>query len=424
MPPSSADGSQDARSFFKCIACELVFHGDCEGLSVGEKKVAQKVSSMSQKDRAKLGAICLRCSISARAVWRAATQDACKITELLSVLGANKMRRAQVIKLAEKFEVPELAGELLEYHVKYHEPPEAEGEEARIALIKELEELSSDILLSRVPDGNLTDERMVAIFKRHAQKEAAKQVESETEPEEAEGEDSAVPGTITKAGASLMTGLANASKKRKLILAPEEPADDDAAEGVQGPTRKANHPDAIPCPGCNLPGKTWEKSATFYRHLREPKPCYATGKFQAKDTPMDLAVQLSLRAGYEIAPKHRPASSSRAPAAPALPPCAYCGDDCTSESNVLLKCVSYTPVETPLAANWFATHKASLCTAAVHLDCVRTAQKEGGDRHLYQGDVPIEEAGRNVIGFCPVCFEAMEAARTAQAAGEDSPAPP
>ena len=160
MPPSSADGSQDARSFFKCIACELVFHGDCEGLSVGEKKVAQKVSSMSQKDRAKLGAICLRCSISARAVWRAATQDACKITELLSVLGANKMRRAQVIKLAKKFEVPELAGELLEYHVKYHEPPEAEGEEARIALIKELEELSSDILLSRVPDGNLTDERM------------------------------------------------------------------------------------------------------------------------------------------------------------------------------------------------------------------------------------------------------------------------
>ena len=151
---------------------------------MGEKKVAQKVSSLTQKDRAKLGAICARCADSARAVWRAAIHDACKITELLSVLGASKMRKAQVIKLADKFEMPELAGELLEYHVKYHEPPEKEGEEARIARIKELEELSSDILLSRVPDGNLTDERMIAIFKRLAEKEA----DSETEPE---GNDSA-----------------------------------------------------------------------------------------------------------------------------------------------------------------------------------------------------------------------------------------
>ena len=70
VPSSIADGSSKPSSIVKCAACGFCFHGDCIGLSKGEKAIARGTSALTTpiKD---CDLVCPTCRDSSVAVWDA-----------------------------------------------------------------------------------------------------------------------------------------------------------------------------------------------------------------------------------------------------------------------------------------------------------------------------------------------------------------
>jgi hypothetical protein len=407
VPPSEVDGTCDPKCLFKCVACEDVFHGDCEGLSKGEKKIVQKVSHFKSKT-SDCHALCGRCAQSSKVVWNAATRDASLVTLVLASIAAKKMKKSEVLALAETHGMEDMAGELVEFSVRYHEPPPEGDDDSPEAKLAKLQDAAAEVLLSRVPDASLLGEDLVGIYQR-----AAKKREDNAPQEE---DDTVVPSPIAAASKDVVTALVVASRKRSLF--PSEAGEDEPAGGAARGGGK--HDPAVNCPGCNLPGKTWHTAGTFTRHLRFPKPC-PDMKWPENNEPMDDTVHCNLRAGFNLLKRGRPRKAGRSsdpvPSEP-LDPCDYCGDG-EKEGEPLLKCITYDePVTLPLAVDWLADQKPKLCNKTLHLSCVRAHTGASGNA-TYKGTVPIAEAGRNVIGFCKDCFPRMEAARPAEL-GADS----
>ena len=410
VPSSIADGSSKPSSIVKCAACGFCFHGDCIGLSKGEKAIARGTSALTTpiKD---CDLVCPTCRDSSVAVWDAAVLDCSKVMGVLSQVAAKKMKRSEIIKLAKESDMDAAAEHMLAYAAKFHEPPSEESE--RAAHLEDIDSIVSSILLTRKPEGLvLADDQLVPIFNRASRKRA--EAASKAAQGVAAEDDDTLPTPIAGAGSAIAQSVAVASRKRALT---RELEGDDA--GPAGDNKKnPKHDQSVNCPGCNKPGAAWDQPSAFYRHLRECKAC-PRNHFPPNDTPMDLTVQLHLRAGYEIPKNKRPqGSSSKAPAPEPvvqepLDPCAYCGE-CESSvaDDPLVKCVGYTgKMVLPLASNWFSDLQGKLCRKIVHLSCVRTAQAAGGSEGHYNGPVEIGDAGRNIIGFCSTCFEKMEEER-------------
>jgi hypothetical protein len=393
VPISQADGSHDPKCLFKCVACENVFHGDCAGLSKGEKKLAQKTSGISVST-AKCSALCALCAQTSKVVWNAATRDASMVTLVLATLAAKMHKKGELIELAKKYAMEDMAAELLEFSVRFHNK---DGEDSPEEKIEKLRDATAEILLARVPDASLFGEDLVAVFQRAASKRAEGVPTTE--------DDAVMPSPLKVASEHVSTALALAAHKRSLI--PEDDEDDGAAGGRP----KGRHDPAISCPGCNLPGKTWATSGCFYRHLRAAKEC-ADNKWPEENTPMDGTVTLNLRAGFQVGVKGRTKKVGRSsdPAPPSLDPCSYCGE-IEKEGDQLLKCITYhEEIETPLKVSWWSEQKEKLCSKTLHLSCARSLMES-----TYNGPVPIANAGTNMIGFCKECFPRMEAARKEEA---------
>ena len=114
-----------------------------------------------------------------------------------------------------------------------------------------------------------------------------------------------------------------------------------------------------------------------------------------------------------------PKKAADPPAPPTFEDCDYCGQQISSAGDPLVGCVSYVEVSNPKEATWHKDHQAKLCKKALHLGCARAQQASA-----FKGTVSIDAAGRNVIGFCSVCFPQMEANRPDAEPGEDeAPAP-
>lgn len=391
VPASEADGSRDPNCLFKCVACENIFHGDCAGLSKGEKKLAQKVSGI-KTPTAQCQALCALCAQTSKVVWNAATRDASMVTLVLATIAAKKHKKSELVDLAKAHNMEDIAAELLEFSVRFHDAPK-DGEDSPLAKMTKLQDAAAEILLAKVPDASLFGEDLVEIFKRAAAKRA--------EDEPAGEDDTVVPSPLAVAGKHVTTALALAAHKRSLLPA------EDVGDEAEGGRPKGLHNPAINCPGCNLPGTTWATSGCFYRHLRTSKPC-ADNKWPEQNTPMDVTVQLNLRAGFQVGVKGRTKKASRSsdPVLPPLDPCSYC-DEHEKEGDHLIKCITYhEEIQTPLVVSWWTQQKAKLCTKTLHLSCVRSHMES-----TYEGPVHIANAGRNVIGFCKECFPRMEAAR-------------
>ena len=385
---------------FKCVACEAAFHGDCEGLCKGEKKLAQKTSGV-KTPTPQLHALCALCARTSRAVWNAANRDASKVTLALATLAAKKMKKAEVVALAKEFELDDMTAELLDFSVSFHETGTSECESAADK-IRQLQEATTEVLFSRMPDATLFGDDLVQVFQRAAVKRA--------NGTEDAGEEGVIPSPLVAAGKDVSTALALAARKRSLL--PED--EDGEGEGSAGSQAQSGrkHDRSVSCPGCNLPGTTWNTTNCFQRHLRAPKVCPDT-KWPEDNTPMDSTVHLNLRAGFQVAPKGRPKKQGRGTDTQLAPleACSYCGEG-ESDQNPLLKCITYDEkIEPPLTQTWWTEQKTKLCSHTLHLSCARSQNGALPGNATYQGTVPIEEAGRNVIGFCKECFPRMEAAR-------------
>ena len=133
---------------------------------------------------------------------------------------------------------------------------------------------------------------------------------------------------------------------------------------------------------------------------------------------MDATVQMNLRAALTVRPASRPKKGAGPPAPPAFEDCNYCGHQTCSAGDPLVGCVSYVEVSNPKEATWHKDHQAKLCKKALHLSCARAMQASA-----FKGTVSIEAAGRNVIGFCSVCFPQMEANRPDPEPEDEAAAP-
>jgi hypothetical protein len=101
VPHSAEDDTHNPHSIFKCVSCELCFHGDCARLGKGEKRLAQKISAVNMQTES-LQALCWRCAQTSKVVWHAAIRDACRVTNVLATVAASKLKKAQVLDLAKK----------------------------------------------------------------------------------------------------------------------------------------------------------------------------------------------------------------------------------------------------------------------------------------------------------------------------------
>ena len=273
--------------------------------------------------------------------------------------------------------------------------------------ITAVQEAAANILLERVPDGSLFGEQLVTVFQRAAVKRREGIVYREGEQAD-DDEDAPVPSPIAAAGSMMTRALATATRKRSL-QAQQEAGDPGEEEPVGA---NPNHDPAINCPGCNLPGVTWSKRNVFYRHLKAPSVCKDV-KHPDENSPMDVTVQMNLRAAHQIRESKRPRKRAPVETSEALKPCSYCEE--SAAGDALMKCVSYIPISNPKEASWWKEHQPKLCDNTLHLSCVRSNKPEE-----YMGSVPIEEAGRNIIGFCTTCFTNMEAARAEYADATDN----
>ena len=82
--------------------------------------MAQKISSTKMK-ASELSAICPRCAESGKTVWLAATRDASKVIFVLSSIAAQKLKKAQVVKLAKEYDMEDMTAELVQYAAGFHE---------------------------------------------------------------------------------------------------------------------------------------------------------------------------------------------------------------------------------------------------------------------------------------------------------------
>ena len=265
------------------------------------------------------------------------------------------------------------------------------------------------------------DEQLVPIFQRMQKRNA-----EQPGPDNGEDDEPAPTPSISGAGSAIANSVAVASRKRSLVL---NPVDEELAEDSGDKNKEPRHDHDINCPACNKPGSSFGQPSAFYRHLREPKACPKIS-FPESNTPMDLTVQLHLRAGHEIPKNKRPqGTSSKAPAPPParpLDPCNYCGErESTIENEPLVKCIGYTEeLSLPLKSNWFVELQQKLCGKTVHLSCVRKAQGQESEPGLYRGSVSIATAGPNVIRFCSDCFQKMEGARPDKEQEDEAAAAP
>ena len=158
-----------------------------------------------------------------------------------------------------------------------------------------------------------------------------------------------------------------------------------------------------------------DAESCFNRHVRAPTLC-ADVKYPIENQPMDGTVQMNLRAALGMKIGGRPKKGAEPP--PPLDDCTYYGQQTSEAGDSLVKCVSYVEVSNPKEATWYKDHQHKLCGKTVHLSCVRKAVGAFPGDTSYKGSIPLAEAQRNVISFCPDCFHRTGATRPD---GDDAP---